>query len=140
MPIKAKDQYAREVTRVQSGKGMTQLMALNGVCVRSSASSALRDDKRYASFAEQTDAFRKQLRKMTRMSLDPHSKYLGRWDMLTTCALIFTGSVTPFEVCILESGTMQEMLVDPLLCATEASNLSDSAGLKFASFASPSHF
>ena len=50
----------------------------------------------------QSNAIRKQLHKKRRGTLDPQSKQMARWDTCTTLALLFTATVTPFEVCILE--------------------------------------
>ena len=48
--------------------------------------------------AKQTTKIRSQLRKRQKLTLDPHSKAVQRWDTLTSCCLVFTASVTPFEV------------------------------------------
>ena len=64
--------------------------------------------------AEQTAAIRRQLKKKRKGTLDPQSKFMARWDMTTSLAMIFTAKVTPFEVCILEPISLAEMLHDPL--------------------------
>ena len=65
-------------------------------------------------YNEQTIKYRDQIRRQRRCTLDPHSKWMSRWDMVTTLALLFTATITPFEVCILEAMSLEEMLYDPL--------------------------
>ena len=38
------------------------------------------------------------IRRQRRCTLDPHSKWMSRWDMVTTLALLFTAVVTPYEI------------------------------------------
>ena len=59
-------------------------------------------------------ALRKQLQRQRKKTLDPHSKLMQRWDVVTTVALVFTASVTPFEVCILNPLPADLILHDPL--------------------------
>ena len=59
-------------------------------------------------------ALRKQLQRQRKRTLDPHSKLMQRWDLVTTVALVFTASVTPFEVCILNPPPAERILHDPL--------------------------
>ena len=58
--------------------------------------------------------YREQIRRTNRMTLSPHSRYMQRWDVITTVALLFTATVTPFEVGIMEPSTLSQMAVDPL--------------------------
>ena len=44
------------------------------------------------------DAMRKRLRADSRGVIDPNSKFMKRWDIITTVALLFTAIVTPVEV------------------------------------------
>ena len=62
----------------------------------------------------QSDRFRAQIRRTDRATLNPHSKHMQRWDLLTTTALLFTATVTPFEVGIMEPTTLAQMATDPL--------------------------
>ena len=64
--------------------------------------------------AAQTAAIRRQLQRKRRGTLDPQSKFMARWDMTTSLALLFTATITPFEVCILTPLPLASMLVDPL--------------------------
>ena len=38
------------------------------------------------------------LKRRRKYTIDPHSSFVQRWDLLLTLALLFTSSVTPFEV------------------------------------------
>ena len=62
----------------------------------------------------QAARYREQIRRTNRMTLSPHSRYMQRWDVITTVALLFTATVTPFEVGIMEPSTLSQMAVDPL--------------------------
>ena len=46
------------------------------------------------------DEFRQHFRQRTKWTIDPTSRRMSRWDMTTMCCLIFTATVTPFEVCL----------------------------------------
>ena len=72
---------------------------------------------------KQTTSIRSQLRKRQKLTLDPHSKAVQRWDSLTSCCLVFTASVTPFEVCVLKARSLSKMLVDPLSWINRAVDL-----------------
>ena len=50
--------------------------------------------QRRAEFAAATRHYRKQLNKMTRFTIHPHTTFLQRWDVLTMVALFFTASVS----------------------------------------------
>lgn len=55
-----------------------------------------------------------QLRRRQRLTLDPHSRLMHRWDSLVVMALIFTAIVTPYEFCVLPPVPLDELLYDPL--------------------------
>lgn len=55
-------------------------------------------------FARRSDAIRKQLKAMERCVIKPQGKFIQLWDKVTTCALVFTAFVTPWEVGLLPSG------------------------------------
>lgn len=65
-------------------------------------------------YNSQADGFRRQIRRQRRCTLDPNGRWMSKWDIVTSLALLFTATVTPYEVCILESLSLSEMLVDPL--------------------------
>ena len=46
-------------------------------------------------------AIRAQLRQMESCIVQPQGKFIQRWDILTTIALLFTATITPFEVATL---------------------------------------
>ena len=64
---------------------------------------------------KQVERIRHQLRRRKRTTLDPHSTFMQRWDSVTTLALLFTASVTPFEVCVLAPMSLEQMLEAELL-------------------------
>ncbi len=66
--------------------------------------------QRRAEFAAATRHYRRQLNKMTRFTIHPHTKFLQRWDVLTMVALFFTASVTPFEVGFLKGDSRAVLL------------------------------
>lgn len=61
------------------------------------------------SLKKQASAFRSQIHRRRAVTLDPHSRLVQRWDVVTALALLFTATVTPVEVCILEPTTLAEM-------------------------------
>jgi len=93
-----------------AGRSMKKLMGSE----RHSAAGQPPSPERIAEISRQTDAIRAQLRRTRRGTLDPQSKFMARWDAATTMALLFTASVTPFEICVVEPVTLTEMLTDPL--------------------------
>jgi hypothetical protein len=54
---------------------------------------------------------RHRMRTNRRGLINPRSKFVQYWDMTTTMALLFTATVTPFEVCLGLETTMNAMLV-----------------------------
>ena len=48
-------------------------------------------------FIAETASYRKRVKQLERMTIHPNSRFIGRWDMVTIVALIYTASVTPFE-------------------------------------------
>lgn len=75
---------------------------LSTSCVSSlSVLSTKTTEERQAEFKAATQQIRKQLAHMRRGTLDPHSKFLKLWDVVTMLALTFTIFVTPFEVAFL---------------------------------------
>ena len=101
-----------EIEDQKKEAGLNRLMAVNGV------QAGLLDEKQKLvlkkTLSMQAESIRKQLRRDRQKTLDPHSKFVSRWDALTASALLFTASVTPFEVCILPPTSLEEMPTDPL--------------------------
>ena len=64
--------------------------------------------------AAQSKAYREQIARQRAWTLEPRSKFISRWDILTACALCFEAIVTPFEVGILDAGTLAESVSEPL--------------------------
>ena len=77
------------------------LMAMNGVRAGMLSGNEAIELKRQ--LAVSSAAVRRQL-KRTRFTLDPHGKWLQRWDALLGTALLFTAAITPFEVALLVDG------------------------------------
>ena len=71
-------------------------------------------EKRQMEAQQAVEQVRSQLRQRKRGTLDPNSTFLQRWDSVTTLAMLFTASVTPFEVCILDPTSLADMVSDPL--------------------------
>ena len=44
----------------------------------------------------------------------PDSKFVQSWDMVTLVALLFTATITPYEVAVLSEQMWNEARVDPL--------------------------
>lgn len=55
-------------------------------------------------FAAQTDIYRQRIRKLERGTIHPHSRFAQRWDLITILAILYTATVTPFEVGFLPDG------------------------------------
>ena len=53
-----------------------------------------------ADFAAEADILRRRINKSRRGLLNPHSKKVQYWDLTTMMALVFTATVTPYEVCL----------------------------------------
>jgi len=62
----------------------------------------------------ESEKFRARFRREARWTLDPTSRRMARWDIVTSVALVFTATVTPFEVCVLPAVPLKEMITDPL--------------------------
>ena len=45
---------------------------------------------------------RKRIQAVSHSTLDPRSKFIKRWDLITLSALTYTAFVTPFEVAFFE--------------------------------------
>ncbi len=93
-------------------------MALNGV----KAGSAIDSDAK-ADFSKQSKEISRQISSKQSWTIDPHSKHIQRWDVLTTVALLFTATVTPFEVALLEPSPLRDMITDPLSWANRIVDL-----------------
>ena len=52
-------------------------------------------------FSETTKRLRMRLKKSNRMLLDPSSRKLQYWDMYMLLLLVYTMTVTPYEVCMM---------------------------------------
>ena len=89
-----------------TAKSFNSLMTLQ-------ASEAEKEAQR-KKYNDQASMYRAQIERQRRCTLDPHGRWMSRWDMLTSLALLFTATITPFEVCILEGGSLDEMARDPL--------------------------
>ena len=74
-------------------------MALNGV----KAGFMSEEEKHILkeSLSAQAMAIRRQLAKQKQRTFDPHTKVVRVWDSITTLALIFTATITLFEVCVM---------------------------------------
>ena len=116
-----------------------------GSLMNLSRGGTLDDDEKLALQAkiqQQTERFRKQIKSYRKHSLDPHSRIVQRWDILTALALLFTATITPFEVGIIEPGTLDEMLVDPLFYINrlvDAIFMTDIVVQCFMSYQEPAH-
>ena len=64
--------------------------------------------------SEEALKMRKKIRQKERTSLDPRKSWLQRWDTAMAIALLFTASVTPFEVGVLSTVPLSQMGRDPL--------------------------
>ena len=51
-------------------------------------------------FIQDTKYLRRRIRATRNGLINPRSAYVGYWDLLTGLALIYTATVTPFEVCL----------------------------------------
>ena len=60
-------------------------------------SQAERDD-----FKRDVVAVRNRIATFSRRTIDPRSRFVKAWDLITICALLFTAFVTPFEVAFYE--------------------------------------
>jgi hypothetical protein len=108
------DELQREGTREKTENAQVeQLMAMNGVKASSKTDAAEMEVIKQA-LQRQSTRFRKQIARHRKLALDPHSPVLRRWDTVTALALIFTATVTPFEVCVLSPMSFTQMLTDPL--------------------------
>ena len=58
------------------------------------------DESKRATFQQDCERLRRRVRKTRRGLINPRSKKVQYWDLTTTLALLFTASVTPFEVCL----------------------------------------
>ena len=96
-------------------RGKATAESFNGLMTISrQQTTRLEREQTRKSLQEQADKVRAQIRKTHRCTLDPHSRAIQRWDMVTTIALLFTATVTPFEVGIFEPNTLAQMVTDPL--------------------------
>ena len=55
-------------------------------------------------FTHDVESIRKRLSDINKRTIDPRSKFVKYWDILTVSALGFTAFVTPFEVGFFEGG------------------------------------
>lgn len=53
-----------------------------------------------AQFAAEVAVVRKRIRSLARSTIDPRSRFVRIWDMITMSALLFTAFVTPFHVAV----------------------------------------
>ena len=58
------------------------------------------DQAKRQEFITDCEVLRKRERKRRRGLINPRSKKVQYWDMTTTLALLFTATITPFEVCL----------------------------------------
>lgn len=69
--------------------------------------------------------------------IDPHTKFMKRWDPYMTLLLLYTALVTPYEVAFLGSpSTWEERIRDPLWVFNQAVNISFAVDLFFNLFLS----
>ena len=92
--------------------------------------------ERRAEAARQTAQYRRTLRRMKRCSVDPDSVRLRRWDALVGAAVLFTATVTPFEVGLLTARVDALWVVNR---AVDAVLLADVALRLVRPFRSPRH-
>ena len=64
-------------------------------------------------------ALKRRLRQRDFMLIDPNSRFMQRWDLLTTVGLFYTAAISPFEVGFLE----QEWPPDVLFCINQIFNV-----------------
>ena len=67
--------------------------------------------ERQAFFAD-VQGNKARIRDVERSTINPHSRFIARWDICTACALFFTALVTPFEVGFYDRGT--KMIIGPV--------------------------
>ena len=77
-------------------------------------------EERKKQIQAQSERYRKQIKSRKRFSFDPHSKAVQRWDVLTSLALLFTATVTPFEVGIVDPSPLDVMITQPLFWINRA--------------------
>ena len=87
------DNAAKAAVTAQSFKGLMR---------NETRSEADREHAKEA-ISAQSERYREQIRRQRRCTLEPHSKYVSRWDVVTTSALLFTAMYTPFEVGVLNA-------------------------------------
>jgi len=62
------------------------------------ADLAMRKEK----FLAEAARYRQQIQKMERFIISPNAKFMQRWDVVVILSLLFTATVTPFEIGFLE--------------------------------------
>lgn len=56
------------------------------------------------------DSLQKRIQRMGKGLVNPRSKFMQYWDFVTLSALLFTATVTPYEVCLLwDDATFNEL-------------------------------
>ena len=55
------------------------------------------------SFKHEVNIVRRRVKTISRWTINPHAKFMQVWDAVTMGALLFTASVTPFEVAFFEA-------------------------------------
>ena len=76
-----------------------QVIMTNGVGVSSSGGGSSLPDAQ--TMRQDTKRLVSRLRKMDRCLLNPRSKLMQYWDFCTLSALLFTATITPYEVCLM---------------------------------------
>lgn len=108
----SKEELKMEDLGSRAAENLERLMAINGT--RWGTGDEGEKTRAKSRLNQESFRYRRQLKRKQGRTLDPHSRVIQRWDMVTTVALLFTASVTPFEVCILEPTPLHAMLSDPL--------------------------
>ncbi|KAH8069030.1 voltage-gated potassium channel [Aureococcus anophagefferens] len=75
---------------------------------------AMHDDAAQKTLVDEVDAVRKRLRESDGWIIDPHSRFIQRWDGVTFAALLFTAVVTPVEVAFSGSVSLKNTHEIPL--------------------------
>ena len=101
-----------DLEKVHHDAGVDKLMSFNSV--KAGSMGEMQRSVTRTRAKSSSASIRKQLRNHHRFAVDPHSKLVTRWDGVTATCLLFTATITPFEVCVLEATPLSQMSTDPL--------------------------
>ena len=85
---------------LQSQKTVSSLLSFAGARTLGDGRASLTEKQK---FAGEVEVIRKRLKNISRKTLNPRSRFVRTWDMVTIAALMFTAFVTPFEVAFYEA-------------------------------------